>query len=150
MKIESGLHRSYRAMKERCYNPNYHSYHRYGGRGIKVCDEWTSAEMITIGRYIHNQTRGWLNFKEWALTHGYKEGLTLDRIDVNKGYSPDNCRWVTMKEQNRNKSTNVLITYKGETKTLEQWSETLGINYHTLYSRLYRSNWTIEEALSQR
>ena len=143
------LHRSYRAMKSRCYDPKYHSFKHYGGRGITVCEEWLNPEKVTIGRYIHNQSKGYIAFKEWALHNGYREGLTLDRIDTDKGYSPENCRWVTMKVQSNNKRNNKLITYKGVTMTLKQWSEKLNINYHTVHSRLNRSHWTIEEAFEK-
>ena len=84
---ESGskLYSVYANIKYRCYNQNAHCYHNYGGRGIKLCDEW-------IGR------NGFNNFKNWALQNGYYEGLTIDRINVNGDYSPDNCRWVTLSE----------------------------------------------------
>jgi hypothetical protein len=147
---KSSLHRSYRAMKARCYNPSYHSFKHYGGRGIVVCSEWLNSEKVSIGRYIHNQSKGWLAFKEWALQNGYKEGLTLDRIDCNGNYEPANCRWASKKEQANNTRSNVLITYKNITLTIKQWSEKLGINYHTLYSRLTRSGWSVEEAFNRR
>ena len=80
---------SYRAMKERCYNPNYHHYHRYGGRGIKVCEEWLED---------------YASFRDWAIKNGYKKGLSLDRINNDGDYCPENCRWTTQKEQVRNSS----------------------------------------------
>lgn len=146
---KSKLHIHYRAMKYRCNNPHYHSYKHYGGRGIKVCDEWSNEEKVCIGKYIHNQSKGWLAFKEWALSNGYKEGLTLDRIDNNGNYEPSNCRWVSMKYQSNNRRCNFVLLYKGERKTLKQWSELLGINYTTLYSRLKRSKWSVERAFEE-
>lgn len=85
-------------------------------------------------------------FQRWAYAHGYKEGMSLDRIDNTKDYSPDNCRWVNAKVQANNKSNNHYLTYKGRTQTLMQWSEELGINYGTLKSRINRSHWSVEKA----
>ena len=115
------LYRVYLQMKDRCNNPKNDGYKNYGGRGIKVCKEW--SDDFTI-------------FKEWSLQNGYIEGLTLDRIDFNKGYEPSNCRWITNKEQQHNKSTNVFITHNGETKTLAQWSEIYDIYSSTAKHRL--------------
>lgn len=81
------LYRIWNTMKNRCQNPNTHNYFRYGGRGITVCDEW----------------QDFIPFYEWSMMNGYTETLTIDRIDNFKGYSPDNCRWVTMKEQHQNR-----------------------------------------------
>lgn len=82
------LHRIWKAMHSRCYNKNFHAYNHYGGRGITICDEW-----------LHD----FQAFHDWAIVNGYKDNLSIDRIDNDKGYSPDNCRWVTMEEQNKNK-----------------------------------------------
>lgn len=117
----------YRDMKKRCYNEKSPSYALYGGRGITICSEWLSTD---------RSHKGFNAFKTWAIAHGYAEGLTIDRIDNNKGYSPDNCRWATPKEQSNNRRNNVMITYRGETKTLKLWSETLGIDYSVLVRRL--------------
>ena len=87
-------------------------------------------------------------FYQWAMTNGYRKGLTSDRIDNSKGYSPDNCRWVTIKEQSNNRRSNRNITYKGQTKTLMQWSEELGMNFFTLRDRL-DSGWSIEKAFTR-
>ena len=143
------LHTSYRAMKARCYDRNYHSFKDYGGRGITMCSEWLNPEKVCIGKYIHNQSKGYLAFKEWALNNGYKEGLTLDRIDCNGNYEPSNCRWVSMAVQNSNKRSNRYITYKGKKMTLKQWSKELSINYQTLHSRLNKYHLSTDRAFEK-
>lgn len=120
-------------MKERCTNPKNAQYKNYGGRGIKYCDEWKNFE----------------NFYEWANNNGYSENLTIDRIDVNGNYEPTNCRWATIKEQNRNKRNNRIIEYNGETKCLSEWAEKLGIRYGLLSLRLSRG-WKVKRAFSQK
>ena len=126
------IHECYVNMKTRCYNPNYELYSRYGGRGIKVCDEWKD------------------NFKEfynWAI-NGWKKGLTLDRINNDDDYKPDNCRWVDRIEQANNRHTNYLIKYKGEIKTMAQWSKILKIDYSFIQIRMYK-NKTMEEVVKE-
>ncbi|MBE6943806.1 MAG: hypothetical protein E7453_06045 [Ruminococcaceae bacterium] len=130
-KADSQLHIVWKGMKQRCTNPKHNGFTRYGGRGIKVCDEW-----------LHN----FQAFYDWATANGYRDGLSIDRIDNNKGYSPDNCRWVTREEQNNNTSSNHLITLNGQTKTLAQWGRQLGIKPSTYGSRM-RRGWPPEEAL---
>ena len=125
------LYHVWQGMKSRCNNPNYHQYHLYGGRGISVCDEWMD----------------YINFKEWAINNGYKPGLTIDRIDTDGNYCPENCRWVTQKEQQNNKRTNRTITYNGETHSLMEWCELLQLNYERVSSRL-DYGWTFEDAIS--
>ena len=107
----------WQTMKTRCENPKRDNYERYGARGIMVCEELREAR----------------NFVEWAIKNGYKKGLQLDRIDNNKGYSPDNCRFVTPKENNRNRRNNKLLTVKGTTKCVAEWSEEMGISQFTIY-----------------
>lgn len=112
-------------MRRRCYDPKEMGYKNYGGRGIKVCDEW------------HDYSE----FRKWALEHGYDENAargecTLDRIDVNGDYCPENCRWTNMKAQCSNKRNNRYLTYCSETKTVKQWIETLGLRGSTVYNRL--------------
>lgn len=116
----------------RCKNPKRRNYKDYGGRGIKVCEEWENS---------------YLSFRTWALNNGYNDTLTIDRIDNNGNYCPENCRWVTMKEQNNNKRNNHYITYNGETHTVSEWLEITGIKHSTMYQRL-RNGWSIEEALT--
>ena len=122
----------YAGMLRRCNNPNDASFKRYGARGIKVCEEWE---------------RDYKAFEEWSLSHGYDDTLSIDRIDNDKGYSPDNCRWADEKTQANNTSSNRRYTYKGESHTIKEWVEITGVNEDMLRSRLNRS-WTIEEALN--
>ena len=138
----SRLNKIFQKMKERCYDKNNNRYYRYGGRGITICDEWLNKELSGFT----NCTKGWLAFKDWALTHGYQEGLTIDRLDYNKGYSPTNCRWVTPEEQANNRSSNHLIVYKGETHNLSTWCKLLGLNYDRVERRLNKCKWSVEKA----
>ena len=105
---------------QRCTNPNSTYFLRYGGRGITVCPEWRTRR----------------NFKEWALSHGYRSDLTIDRIDNDKGYSPDNCRWVTPSQNCNNRSTTHFVTAFGKTQSLTEWSRELNISYNTLKKRV--------------
>lgn len=86
------MHNSWRGMRERCLNKNHTHYKNYGGRGITVCDEWNDAD------------NGFINFYNWAMNNGYKEGLTIERINVNGNYEPSNCTWIPLSEQNKNKT----------------------------------------------
>lgn len=122
------------AMRRRCYNKNCKEYKNYGARGIQVCDEW------------RDPCNGLLKFTEWAIKNGYSDDLTIDRIDNNKGYFPNNCRWVTRKVQSNNKSNNHYVTYKGCTKTLKRWCEDLDLNYRSVKTRLNNCGWTVEQA----
>ena len=132
--INSRIYNIWRSMKKRCLNPNHEAYPRYGGRGITVCDEWKDD---------------FQTFYDWAMTNGYQEGLTIDRIDVNGNYEPGNCRWATAKEQNNNTRNNRLLTHNGETHTMAEWADITGIGYDTLQSRLFKGGWTVEEALTK-
>lgn len=109
-------------MKQRCRNPNIRNYKNYGGRGIKVCEEWESFE----------------NFCKWAEENGYAPGcgFSIDRIDVNGDYCPENCRWVKREVQDRNKRTNVMITFNGETKCAQDWSHEFGLARSALAQRI--------------
>ncbi len=127
------LYRIWCAMKERCNNPHNKRFSRYGARGIRVCEEWS----ISFNA-----------FREWAISNGYKKGMTIDRIDNEKGYEPSNCRWATIAEQNRNYSRNHLITFDGETLCVTDWANKLGINQATILYRL-KNGKTIQEALSK-
>jgi hypothetical protein len=120
-------------MLSRCNCVTCEAYPNYGGRGISVCDEWLE----------------FINFNKWAEQSGYSydENLELDRIDNNGNYCPENCRWVTHTENNRNKRTNKFITYKGKNQCLSAWGEELGIPGNVLSARL-RSGWTIDRAFT--
>lgn len=117
------------SMKGRCQNKNDKAYPNYGGRGIEVYGEWKDSFEA---------------FRDWALDNGYEEGLTIDRIDNNDSYSPENCRWVTLREQNRNKRTNVNMSIGGVTKCLKEWAEVFHINYGTFKARYHSGKRGIE------
>ena len=119
-------------MINRCSNPSQKEYSRYGGRGITVCPEWRAD---------------FTAFQSWALQNGYADDLSIDRIDPDGNYCPKNCRWVTMKEQQRNKGNTRRITHKGDTLTLNQWAQKTGINAECIRDRLARG-WTVERALT--
>lgn len=121
-------------MRERCYDPNFIYYYNYGGRGIKVCDEWLGIQGID-------------NFQKWALENGYRQGLTIDRIDNDKDYSPDNCRWVDMKTQSNNKRNNVYFEMDGRTQTLTQWCDEYNVPYSRVRIRVQGMGWDLKEAL---
>lgn len=115
---------SYKSMLERCYREKSSNYNIYGGRGIKVCDEWKNIE----------------NFEKWVEESHYKKGLTLDRIDVNGNYEPSNCRWVDMKMQCNNRRNTLYIKIDKEIHTISEWSDITGINRSTLNNRYYRGD----------
>lgn len=127
------LYRIYHNMLNRCYYEHNDNYKWYGNKGIKVCAEWKNSFEA---------------FLLWANKHGYTENLTLDRIDSTKDYSPENCRWVTIKRQQNNRKDNVYIVYNGKKQTLSDWSKDLGINRVTLWNRLFHSKWSIDKAFN--
>lgn len=116
----------------RCTNEKSNDYKYYGGRGIKICNEWKN---------------NFQSFYDWARNNGYKEGLTIDRIDVNGDYEPSNCRWVSRKIQSLNKRDNHFITYKGKTQTLTEWGQELNIKPSIISERINKLSWTIEDSL---
>lgn len=127
----SHLHNVWVAMRRRCANKKNADYHRYGGRGISVCAEWQDD---------------YIAFRDWAISNGYSSSLTIDRIDVNGDYSPENCRWVTMKDQCNNRSNNAIICSNGISHTISEWAEIVNLPYTTLYMR-FRNGWDAERAL---
>lgn len=116
------IYNSWRGMRERCNNPNHVRYSCYGGKGVKVCSAWDN----------------FMTFYEWAIRNGYKEGLTIDRVDNNGHYEPCNCRWATRKEQMHNSSRNRDVTINGATKRIYEWAEEFNLSYNTFKRRLYR------------
>jgi len=134
---KSRLYQIWHGMMQRCTSPNNKKYDDYGGRGISVCDEW----------------HDFAKFREWAMANGYDESAeqwkcTLDRRDNDGNYCPENCRWVDMMEQGQNKRNNVVLTHRGESLTLSEWSRKLGIGYNTLHARIFRHGWSVDLALS--
>lgn len=125
------LHGIWLDMKRRCRNNKRPCYGRYGGRGITICDEWNE----------------FIPFKNWALLNGYADNLTIDRIDNDGDYEPDNCRWVTMEIQANNNSKNRILEYEGETHTMAEWAKILNISYSTIRCRVKR-NWPMERIVS--
>ena len=120
-------------IKARCYYPKNAGYSHYGGRGINVCDEWKNNFQA---------------FYDWAMANGYNDNLSIDRIDVNGNYEPSNCRWLTIKEQQNNKTNNVIIEFNGEKLNLSQWAKKLNIPVHTLICRR-NLGWDDERVLSE-
>lgn len=122
------LYRVWIHMRERCRCETNSRYYRYGGRGISVCNDWNAS---------------FDNFREWALSHGYEEGLTLDRIDNDGNYEPTNCRFVGYDVQNNNFSRNKKVTYSGKALSLSEWSRLTGIHRNTLDYR-FNAGWSTE------
>ena len=126
------IHNVWKNMRERCMNPAHKNFAIYGGRGIKMCDEWLNS----FG-----------SFYTWSINNGYSDDLTLDRIDVDGNYEPSNCRWVTQKDQCNNTHRNIVVTVNDETHTLKQWAELFGLKYGTIVSRVSRG-WDPIKALT--
>lgn len=126
-------------MRDRCNNPNSPQYKWYGGRGIRICPEWDDYS----------------NFRSWAYSHGYDDSAkkyqcTIDRIDTNGNYSPDNCAWRTQKQQCNNTRSNHLLTHNNETHTIQEWSEITGIRKDTIRRRIAVYGWSVDRALSEK
>lgn len=128
---DTRIYAIWEAMKARCQNPHNKYYYNYGGRGIRLCEDWEKFEA----------------FYEWAVKNGYEDSLTIDRIDSDGNYEPANCRWSTRKVQANNTRRNRYIKFKGEMKTMSEWADCLGISYDTMRWRL--RNWSIEKALTE-
>ena len=136
-KANKRLYWIWQDMKKRCYNPNCKCFKWYGGKGINVCEEWKDS---------------YPNFKAWALSNGYEDGLTIDRIENYKDYAPFNCQWITQSENSKKRQREgkiILLEYGGESHGLREWSAITGINQTTLLSRI-RSGWSVERTLTER
>lgn len=130
----TSLYGIWKSMKTRCYNVNRSAYKYYGGRGIGICEEWKDD---------------FVAFYNWSISNGYSVGLTIDRIDNDGNYSPDNCRWVSKDAQQSNRRYCIpKIMFEGESHTLSEISKILGINYSTLYARIHNYGWDIEKAIT--
>ena len=130
------LYKVYRSMRSRCFDKNHEAYARYGGRGITICQEWVDD---------------YASFREWAMESGYNEKAkhkecTLDRIDNNGIYCPENCRWVSMKEQNNNRRSNRILMCRGESHTLSEWQDITGTSRRLIRDRL-NMGWSPERAI---
>lgn len=130
---QTRLYAIYRGIIQRCTNPNVKGFIRYGGRGITICEEWRQS---------------FETFREWSIVNGYSDELTIDRIDNDKGYSPENCRWANYTVQGRNRRNVRKITYKGKEKTFLEWSKEKGVSVHTLRYRILKLHWSIEKAFN--
>ena len=131
---KSRLYKIWANMKSRCFTESTNEYENYGGRGITVCDEWVNS---------------YIEFKNWAINNGYADNLTIERIDVDGNYCPENCKWITKSQQANNTTKSRFITYKDETHTLAEWSKILGIKSHTLAYRLDVCKMSIEDAFTR-
>jgi len=127
----SATYTTWISMRARCLNPKCKSYPAYGGRGITICERWSTS----IENFLADMGERPL-------------GMSLDRIDNDGPYSPENCRWADRKMQSSNTQQNVRITFNGETRTVSQWADNLGLLRPTLWTRLFRYNWPIERALT--
>ncbi len=128
---DTKLYRVYRGIKRRCYKDKCTGYNNYGGRGIKMCQEWKESPK---------------KFFEWALENGYKEGLSIDRINVNGDYEPSNCRWVTPEVQANNTRANKIVKYRGKEHTYAEWDKIKGYKKNTVGRRI-RAGWSIKRAI---
>jgi len=133
--IRRSLHQMYQNMVRRCYSPENNRYDNYGGRGIRVCDEWIGAQ-------------GRERFYRWAIANGYEKNLQIDRINVDDDYSEINCRFVNRTAQANNKTNNKVIIWRGESKTMAEWAREFNISYAAMQHRVAR-NWPMERIASQ-
>ena len=133
------VYKTWESMKARCYNKNDNKYKKYGGRGIKVCDEWLGENGVK-------------SFAEWAYANGFDENKhqkeqSIDRINVDGDYEPNNCRFVNAKVQANNKTNTVFLEYQGKRKSLQEWSDELGIAESTIRWRISKG-YSAEKALT--
>ena len=135
-KTKTRLYSIHHSMKQRCYNKNNTRYKNYGQRGIIVCNEWLGEN-------------GFINFYNWATNNGYKYNLTIERIDINGNYCPENCTWISAQEQANNKTNNIYVELNGERLTLFSFCKKYNYNYDLVQKRISRWGWDLERALTQ-
>lgn len=126
------IYRIWNGIKSRCQNKNAKDYERYGGRGIAVCEEWQAFEP----------------FYEWAMANGYRDDLSIDRIDNDGNYCPENCRWTTVRKQSRNRRSNRILEYNGVKKCLSEWDESVGAKTRGVVRQRLVRGWSIEKAVT--
>lgn len=130
------IYKRFMKMVDRCENPNCKAYKNYGARGIRVCDEWKND---------------FVSFYNWAMANGYRDDLTIERIDVNGNYCPENCTFIPLSEQAKNRTNSIWITYNGETHHLAEWSRIIGLNAQTIRNRLKKYGYNhLDKVLSAR
>lgn len=134
-KRHTRIYRIYHTMKDRCYNKNVLKYKNYGARGICICDEWLGEN-------------GFINFYNWSMDSGYRDDLTIERIDVNKNYCPENCKWIPMGEQAKNRTNNIMVEINGKKQILSEWCKELNLGYGFVHNRI-RQGWSIIDALTK-
>ena len=127
------LYGTWKRIKARCYNTKCKDYKDYGGRGITICTEWRDD---------------FVEFLYWSLKHGWWEGASIERVDNDKGYSPENCKWIPRAAQAWNKSNSHFVTAFGETKTIGEWAASSGLKYDTIERRINAYGWSPEDAVS--
>ncbi len=127
------LYNTWCNMKRRCNNPSAHEYKYYGAKGIRLCEEWNND---------------FISFMNWSYANGYNDTLTIERIDYNSDYRPDNCKWIPSNEQAKNKSTNLFITYKGKTQILADWCRELNLDYDFIEKRMSVNHFSFEQAIN--
>lgn len=130
--VRASLRKIWGGMRKRCYDKTSKDYRNYGAKGIRICDEWQDFEV----------------FYEWALAHGYRQGLSIDRICNSRGYSPGNCRWIPKAEQSLHRRTNTRLEACGKVLTISQWSRLNGIREDTIIRRL-EAGWSVEDAVTR-
>lgn len=128
------LYHTWASIKSRCYYAGHKSYNNYGGRGITMCDEWANSSEAFI---------------KWALSSGYADDMTIERIDVNGNYTPENCKWIPAKDQAKNRRSCRVYTYNGKTQNLTNWCNELQLPYKNIHNRLVKLGWSFERAISE-
>lgn len=131
---KSRLYQKWASIKNRCYYKSAQNYRNYGARGIKMCDEWANS---------------FEKFRDWAFQSGYRDDLTIERIDFNGNYCPENCTWIPRSAQSSNTRRCVIITYNGKTQNLNDWCKELNLDYKRINNRIKKLGWSFERAISE-